>query len=369
MKRVHELCGLYLLSSILVLSVMSCAAEQGPIEGDPEDGKADDLACLGATIDEHGYCRFPNGQFAFEYCCEEEVVCDPAPTRECLFGETTCGTEALGFLDYDEDGGDIPSPEALENVDELGRAQILAGVIADGCDWVEDAVQAFECADSDGFNLKDATDPLSGARYTHLQYWAGDNEVGAFFRAGTTEVVALVGDQEIYQCTVYVPTMSEDPCADGPTATEALVLRTLEANGVSAGMRLSFDEWDLYSQFYEGTVSFADALDAAIQSFIEDGDDIESPRSILLDADDDPECPQEDLADRVRCYMSRSDSHLAIVHDDIGNEQPRVYPPENGESIAEYWIFFLEMDRLSDHFFWAIVDRNDVSNVRNYGFN
>ena len=46
-----------------------------------------------------------------------------------------------------------------------------------------------------------------------------------------------------------------------------------------------------------------------------------------------------------------------------------VYPPENGESVNDNWVFMLQLPTLSDHLFWAIVDRNGVKETYNYGFN
>ena len=61
--------------------------------------------------------------------------------------------------------------------------------------------------------------------------------------------------------------------------------------------------------------------------------------------------------------MNRQDSSLELI-----GPQSR-FPPENRESLAESWSFYLSMDALSDHLFWAIVDRSGAQPAYNYGFN
>ncbi len=45
------------------------------------------------------------------------------------------------------------------------------------------------------------------------------------------------------------------------------------------------------------------------------------------------------------------------------------YPPEQGESFKDNWIFVLHIPSLSDHLYWVIVDRNGRSAPYLYGFN
>ena len=112
---------------------------------------------------------------------------------------------------------------------------------------------------------------------------------------------------------------------------------------------------------YGGEVSFETALDAAIQSFLSDGRDEESPRSLALDVRQGP-CLQDDLTERVRCFLNDERTSLTLVGQ-------RGFPAENGESVEENWVFLLMAESLSDHLQWAIIDRTGQRETYNYGFN
>ena len=112
---------------------------------------------------------------------------------------------------------------------------------------------------------------------------------------------------------------------------------------------------------YAGTVDFTDALQAAINSFLNDGTDVESPRSLAADVRGGP-CLEEDLAERVRCFLNRDTAFLEL-YGSAG------FAPENREAIQQNWIFILRAESLSDHIQWAIIDRNGVRATYNYGFN
>jgi hypothetical protein len=45
------------------------------------------------------------------------------------------------------------------------------------------------------------------------------------------------------------------------------------------------------------------------------------------------------------------------------------YPPEQGESTEDNWIFVLHIPTLSDHLYWVIVDRRGSQAPYLYGFN
>ena len=63
---------------------------------------------------------------------------------------------------------------------------------------------------------------------------------------------------------------------------------------------------------------------------------------------------------------------MAITYRD-GEVHDNVYPAEYQESIEDNWVFFLSMPELSDHLYWAVVQRFRSSEggviVSNYGFN
>lgn len=110
---------------------------------------------------------------------------------------------------------------------------------------------------------------------------------------------------------------------------------------------------------------FLEALEAAITSFIEDGDDDQSPLGLIgadpsaYDLSDEPE--PEELQNAVRDFMNAGDSQLTL----ITPESP--LQPDGGENPNKYWVFLLQMPSLSEHRWWAIVDKNGCRNTYNYG--
>ena len=112
-------------------------------------------------------------------------------------------------------------------------------------------------------------------------------------------------------------------------------------------------------------VTFLDGLAKAIVSFLSDGSDIESPFALIKEEPSIFGLPQnpDDAAvtQVVRDYMNRDTAVMTLVS--------RGQTPEQGESVAENWIFRLTLGDLSDHIFWAIVDRQAVRPTYNYGFN
>jgi hypothetical protein len=110
---------------------------------------------------------------------------------------------------------------------------------------------------------------------------------------------------------------------------------------------------------------FLEALEAAIRSFIEDGDDDESPLGLIqadpsaYDLSDEPET--DELQNAVRDFMNAGDSQLLL----ITPESP--LQPDGGENPNKFWVFLLQMPTLSEHRWWAIVDKNGRNETYNYG--
>jgi len=145
---------------------------------------------------------------------------------------------------------------------------------------------------------------------------------------------------------------------DVPGAVESI----LSAHGVAELDRSVMPGQTMLQQEYANNdVCFEPAFDAAVESWIRDGSDIESPRALVADLDEGP-CLQDDLGDRVRCFMNQPHSRVDII------VPGGPHPPEQGEAIEDHWVFFLDLPALSDHLYWAVVPR-DGSVVRNYGFN
>jgi hypothetical protein len=110
---------------------------------------------------------------------------------------------------------------------------------------------------------------------------------------------------------------------------------------------------------------FLEALEAAITSFVEDGEDDQSPLGLIeadpsaYDLSDEPD--HEELQNAVRDFMNAGDSQLTL----ITPESP--VQPDGGENPSKFWVFLLQMPSLSEHRWWAIVDKNGRHDTYNYG--
>ncbi|ADD27037.1 hypothetical protein [Meiothermus ruber] len=110
---------------------------------------------------------------------------------------------------------------------------------------------------------------------------------------------------------------------------------------------------------------FLEALEAAITSFVEDGEDDQSPLGLIeadpsaYDLSDEPD--HEELQNAVRDFMNAGDSQLTL----ITPESP--IQPDGGENPSKFWVFLLQMPSLSEHRWWAIVDKNGRHDTYNYG--
>ncbi|RIH83598.1 hypothetical protein Mlute_02150 [Meiothermus luteus] len=110
---------------------------------------------------------------------------------------------------------------------------------------------------------------------------------------------------------------------------------------------------------------FLEALEAAIRSFIEDGSDEQSPLGLIeadpsaYDLSEEPD--PEELQNAVRDFMNAGDSQLTL----ITPESP--LQPDGGENPEKFWVFLLHMPTLSEHRWWAIVDKNGRNETYNYG--
>jgi hypothetical protein len=77
-SRLASLAALFASSSILAIACSSDPADT------PQTGDEDYLtaACTGAAVDDHGFCRKPNGQFAKKSCCLPNAACESATLDE-----------------------------------------------------------------------------------------------------------------------------------------------------------------------------------------------------------------------------------------------------------------------------------------------
>lgn len=111
-----------------------------------------------------------------------------------------------------------------------------------------------------------------------------------------------------------------------------------------------------------GKVTFTEALKLAITNFLEDENDEESPLALILANPGDYSLPEgADKAAAIKLLRSNLNTAKILLH------TPKMgYAPENGETIADNWIFQLYLDDSIIH--WAIVDRSGLKAPFNYGF-
>lgn len=120
-------------------------------------------------------------------------------------------------------------------------------------------------------------------------------------------------------------------------------------------------------------VSFEQALDKAMISFLSDYSHPESPGAIVVNVFElfpgEVENAEVQIGFKLAEFFDNGE--LRLLPNVIWNDEEDVdfNPPENREPVADNWIFSLSLFDLSDHIFWVIIPRDSVSKVYNYGFN
>ncbi len=111
-------------------------------------------------------------------------------------------------------------------------------------------------------------------------------------------------------------------------------------------------------------VTFVGALKLAINSFLEDDSQTESPLGQILN---DPGAyglaKGADKAAAIKVLRSYLNQPTSTVTLQTAKSQ---YPPENGEKVDANWIFLLQLKEMSG-LYWVIVDRSGALSAYNYG--
>lgn len=129
-------------------------------------------------------------------------------------------------------------------------------------------------------------------------------------------------------------------------------------------MKVDFDGAEIAKQVsdFENEVDISDALRRALGSFLQDNRGSDTPLSIVEQV-----FPSVDPKVKLIDLLNNDQSGVRL----LGPSET----PENGETVADYWIFVLTIwdetnnSELSDHAHWALVDRRGVQPTYNYGFN
>ncbi|MEE2758265.1 MAG: hypothetical protein VYA30_16520 [Myxococcota bacterium] len=150
--------------------------------------------------------------------------------------------------------------------------------------------------------------------------------------------------------------------AGQPMTLEARIIAVKQRFGLmNMTTRIELADVAEQVELYGGQVDFESALVAALNNFLTDGRDEESPLRLVVDAVHG-NCGLADMTERVRCFMNDPRT-IFTLYGSIG------FAPENGERVEQNWIFVLQAESLSDHIQWAIVDRMGRTPTYNYGFN
>ncbi len=126
------------------------------------------------------------------------------------------------------------------------------------------------------------------------------------------------------------------------------------------------------------TIDFMSALDLALRTIMYQEEHVESPRALvrethqLFSREGLANAPTVDWAVEgyLRRYMRKGTLRLLPLFETIDRDVDLDFnPPEDGENTMEHWIFSLALPTLSDHIYWAIIDRKRQRKAYVYGFN
>lgn len=164
-----------------------------------------------------------------------------------------------------------------------------------------------------------------------------------------------------------------------PEEVAGLAQRIIVADFGLPGLTWQIDQTDVQQQsnFPNTAINFETALRESLRAFLEDGRDVESPWSLVSMVEDlqpqffpSDEAYETAVTERVMFYMNEEGKLRLLPYDEEINFDKIDYnPPEDGESLLENWVFSLYLPKLSDHLYWAIVDREGIKETYTYGFN
>jgi hypothetical protein len=135
------------------------------------------------------------------------------------------------------------------------------------------------------------------------------------------------------------------------------------------GLNVNYDMTAIESTKTDHMYSYLDALDLALESFLYDDSDPESPLSIvpreIKSYKGNASKPQQHLEKLIELINSGG----SLCMPDVDGASKSCLHAEEGEGVDKNWIFLLQIPELSDHHFWAIVPKDGKEKVYNYGFN
>lgn len=157
------------------------------------------------------------------------------------------------------------------------------------------------------------------------------------------------------------------PPADVQTTIERVVRKEFNLPHIS--VQIDANELAQQSEL-EGEVSFEIALRFALISLFEDEMAPETPRGLVIQVHQlspegypDGQAYERAVADKLRSYLNDGATLSLLPQGD----RPSLDHPKEGEQVADHWIFVLQVPKLSDLSYWAIVQRDGQRPAYNYG--
>ena len=361
-------------SSMLSLLVLSACAGEVALQGDTlaVDLREDITArsAWGGTPEGAALLTLLNAETTTYEVLDDDVPLDKRAAGN-LIAHRDGGDREWGTSD-DDIYNDLNEVDDVRWVGPAAIERLVDFVLDEGLVPADDDILgtydgvSFTVAEAEAVvELSNTADPNTLDDNIALDSRAADSIVDARPLSTVQEISGLyyVGASALTKLKDYAEGEGENPDCLSDSEAEAVVAEILAAHGITElEVILPSDEVCAQQQQYDNLVSFSEAVEAAVVSFLSDDEDMDSPLARLEFVDGGP-CLAGDPSDRVRCFMDREDSSFELI-----GPLSR-FPPEHRESLAENWSFYLSMDALSDHLFWGIVDRSGAQPAYNYGFN
>jgi len=123
---------------------------------------------------------------------------DPAIYDECAFGWLSQHIPAAPHLRTVQTG----QYTTVASLPPLVGQQMVHGITVDGWAPPPTVDQAFSYVDPDGVYELDIELVPTGEHFTWIKFYAGDTEVGYLYPVGSLDLVAIVSDGDVINCTV-----------------------------------------------------------------------------------------------------------------------------------------------------------------------
>ena len=160
-----------------------------------------------------------------------------------------------------------------------------------------------------------------------------------------------------------------------PGSVPAIINRIVRDKYNLSGLKVLVKAKDVKEQsaLPNNKISFEQAIDKAIVSFLSDFSHPESPGSIVSNVFElyPPKVKNAAVEVNFKLGALLKNAELILLPNLVWNEEEDYdfNPPEERESASKNWIFSLYIEELSDHIYWAIVPRDGKKGPYNYGFN